>query len=297
MPPHTRAQIAGNIFKMSRNKDKYENNNPRRQQVFMSPEDVAAGRKTNWHGVEITGELRRADMALNDGLMQFRSTLQGMYAIWALHCGNSSIWPLYFSTTTICCVCPVTSGYLSIWEHWICPATNCEAYQPNWASSSNCGKKLRDSAIQITRLLIVIAFSRLFRPNRELLLNNNLLRVLPFEIGKLFQLHILGIHGNPLGKDILSIYNEVNGTQKLLTYMLDSLSSKSIFIIFIPSWDWVQMEHSKLMADASHRDQYWPRASLQKYFQMNDNCFVPNGLIVLFACKIDGYAQISQLVA
>lgn len=42
---------------MSRNKDKYENNNPRRQQVFMTPEDVAAGRKTNWHGVEITGNL------------------------------------------------------------------------------------------------------------------------------------------------------------------------------------------------------------------------------------------------
>lgn len=41
---------------MSRNKDKYENNNPRRQQVFMSAEDVAAGRKTNWHGVEITGK-------------------------------------------------------------------------------------------------------------------------------------------------------------------------------------------------------------------------------------------------
>lgn len=41
---------------MSRNKDKYENNNPRRQQVFMSPEDVAAGKKTNWHGVEITGK-------------------------------------------------------------------------------------------------------------------------------------------------------------------------------------------------------------------------------------------------
>lgn len=59
---------------------------------------------------------------------------------------------------------------------------------------------------------------------RELLLNNNLLRVLPYEIGKLFHLHILGLHGNPLGKDIMSIYNEPNGTQKLLTYMLDNLS-------------------------------------------------------------------------
>lgn len=42
---------------MSRNKDKYENINHRRQQTFMSPEDVAAGRKSSWNGVEITGEI------------------------------------------------------------------------------------------------------------------------------------------------------------------------------------------------------------------------------------------------
>lgn len=67
--------------------------------------------------------------------------------------------------------------------------------------------------------------------NRELLLNNNLLRVLPNEIGKLFHIHILGLHGNPLQKELQSIYNEPNGTQKLLTYLLDNLSSK-IFSIF-----------------------------------------------------------------
>lgn len=61
---------------------------------------------------------------------------------------------------------------------------------------------------------------------RELLLNNNYLRVLPYELGKLFNLHVLGLHGNPLGKDVLSIYNEPNGTSKLLTYMLDNLSGK-----------------------------------------------------------------------
>lgn len=38
---------------MSR-KDKYETTN-RRQQTFMSAEDVAAGRKSSWQGVEITG--------------------------------------------------------------------------------------------------------------------------------------------------------------------------------------------------------------------------------------------------
>lgn len=47
----------GNIYKMSRNKDRYDSNSQRRQQVFMSQEDVAAGRKTNWTGVEITGTL------------------------------------------------------------------------------------------------------------------------------------------------------------------------------------------------------------------------------------------------
>lgn len=52
---YSNPQSLGNIYKMSRNKDKYENSNPRRQQTFMSQEDVAAGRKSNWHGVEITG--------------------------------------------------------------------------------------------------------------------------------------------------------------------------------------------------------------------------------------------------
>lgn len=46
---------SGNIYKMSRNKDRYESSNARRQQIFMSQEDVAAGRKSNWTGVEITG--------------------------------------------------------------------------------------------------------------------------------------------------------------------------------------------------------------------------------------------------
>lgn len=48
--------IGNNIYtKMSRNKDKYDNAN-RRQQIFMSPEDVAAGKKTNWTAIEITGK-------------------------------------------------------------------------------------------------------------------------------------------------------------------------------------------------------------------------------------------------
>ncbi|CAI9744046.1 Hypothetical predicted protein [Octopus vulgaris] len=59
---------------------------------------------------------------------------------------------------------------------------------------------------------------------RQLLLNNNFLRNLPFELGKLFQLQTLGLQGNPLSPDILNRYNEPNGTQKLLSYMLDHLA-------------------------------------------------------------------------
>uniref|UniRef100_A0A4W5Q6T3 poly(A)-specific ribonuclease n=1 Tax=Hucho hucho TaxID=62062 RepID=A0A4W5Q6T3_9TELE len=56
---------------------------------------------------------------------------------------------------------------------------------------------------------------------RELLLNNNLLRVLPYELGRLFQLQTLGLKGNPLSQDILNLYQESDGTRKLLNYMLD----------------------------------------------------------------------------
>ncbi|XP_041707314.1 CCR4-NOT transcription complex subunit 6 [Coregonus clupeaformis] len=59
---------------------------------------------------------------------------------------------------------------------------------------------------------------------RELLLNNNQLRLLPFELGKLFQLQTLGLKGNPLAQEILNLYQEHDGTRKLLNYLLDNLS-------------------------------------------------------------------------
>lgn len=58
---------------------------------------------------------------------------------------------------------------------------------------------------------------------RELHLAHNHLRILPYELGKLFNLMILSLVGNPLNKDIMSIYSEPNGTQKLLTFMLDNV--------------------------------------------------------------------------
>lgn len=61
---------------------------------------------------------------------------------------------------------------------------------------------------------------------RELLLNQNYLRVLPYELGKLFQLQVLGLHGNPLNKEVLALYGEPSGTHKLLSYMLDNLQGR-----------------------------------------------------------------------
>lgn len=68
---------------------------------------------------------------------------------------------------------------------------------------------------------------------RELQLGNNLLRSLPYEIGKLFHLQILGLQGNPLNKECWKIYNEPNGTQKLLSFLLDSLAGKIFLFVSI----------------------------------------------------------------
>lgn len=59
---------------------------------------------------------------------------------------------------------------------------------------------------------------------KELYLFNNQIRVLPYELGKLFKLQQLGLKGNPLTSDIGGLYSEVNGTQKLLMHLLDQLT-------------------------------------------------------------------------
>lgn len=56
----------------------------------------------------------------------------------------------------------------------------------------------------------------------ELLLNDNQLRTLPFEMGKLFHLKRLTLKGNTsLNQELLQIYQEPKGTQKLITYLLE----------------------------------------------------------------------------
>ncbi|XP_041111564.1 CCR4-NOT transcription complex subunit 6-like [Polyodon spathula] len=83
---------------------------------------------------------------------------------------------------------------------------------------------------------------------RELLLNNNLLRVLPYELGRLFQLQTLGLKGNPLSQDILNLYQEPDGTRKLLNYMLDNLA---VHPEQLPQRPWITLKE---------RDQMHPTA-------------------------------------
>ncbi|KAF5889325.1 CCR4-NOT transcription complex subunit 6 [Clarias magur] len=79
---------------------------------------------------------------------------------------------------------------------------------------------------------------------RELLLNNNQLRVLPFELGKLFQLQTLGLKGNPLAQDLMSLYQEPDGTRRLLNYLLDNLAGaiKRIPTEHPPSRSWIVLQ-------------------------------------------------------
>jgi hypothetical protein len=58
------------------------------------------------------------------------------------------------------------------------------------------------------------------RSLKELLLFNNKLRSLPFEIGALFQLYTLGLHGNPLDQPLLTYSGD--GTEQVMMYLLDN---------------------------------------------------------------------------
>lgn len=61
----------------------------------------------------------------------------------------------------------------------------------------------------------------------ELLLNDNQLRALPLEMGKLFHLKKLGLRGNAsLNQELLQIYQEPKGTQKLINYLLEHLAAQ-----------------------------------------------------------------------
>lgn len=65
-----------------------------------------------------------------------------------------------------------------------------------------------------------------------------MLRSLPHELGRLFQLQVLGLAGNPLCQDVLKLYSEPNGTHRLLMYLLDSLQGKIFYFIYRIVYAW-----------------------------------------------------------
>lgn len=155
--------------------NKYDNNsNNRRTHTFMSAEEQASGKKSQWTELEITGTIR----SLSPGLFR-------MSHLTALYLKNNCLLRL--------------------------PSDICRLI--NLRTLDLSGNKLRTLPAELGELIHL----------RELQLSHNLLRILPYELGKLFNLIILGLAGNPLNKDLMSIYGEQNGTQKLLTFMLDNL--------------------------------------------------------------------------
>ncbi|XP_017782437.1 PREDICTED: CCR4-NOT transcription complex subunit 6-like isoform X2 [Nicrophorus vespilloides] len=163
-------------YNMPRNqKDKYDNNgSSRRMHSYMSPEDLAAGKKSLWTEMEITGTIRN----LSPNLFKLTN-------LTALYLKNNLLLRLPSDISTL----------------------------TNLRSLDITNNKLRTLPAEIGDLINL----------RELLLSHNNLRMLPYEMGKLFNLMVLGLQGNPLNKDIMSIYTEPNGTSKLLTFMLDNL--------------------------------------------------------------------------
>ncbi|KAF0307721.1 CCR4-NOT transcription complex subunit 6 [Amphibalanus amphitrite] len=158
-------------------KEKQEKACGRRTPTFMSQEDIAAGRKSHWQELEITGMVRNISPS-----------------VWRL----KHLTALYMSENSLVCL----------------PAEIVNLTQLTYLDLSN--NKLRQIPAELGDLVNM----------RELHLNHNLLRLLPYELGKLFNLQVLGLKGNPLAADILSVYQEANGTQRLLTMMLNSLEGK-----------------------------------------------------------------------
>lgn len=165
----------------------------------MQTEDVQSGKKSQWAELEISGIF--------------------------FHC-----WTLFV---------------YNVRKHCICPTGTIRNLSPNlWKLQHLTALYLNDNNLvrippDISRLTCLIHLDlscnklRQLPPEigelttlRELNLHNNFLRSLPLEMGKLFKLQILRLKGNPLSADILSLCSEVNGTEKILSYLLDNLPSK-----------------------------------------------------------------------
>ncbi|XP_059378347.1 CCR4-NOT transcription complex subunit 6-like isoform X1 [Carassius carassius] len=156
-------------------KEKYDPPDSRRMYTIMSSEEANSGKKSNWDGLEITGNVRSLSSSL-----------------WSL----THLTALYLSDNSLSRIPPeITKLHNLVFLDL----------------SSN---KIRSLPAELGNMVSL----------RELLLNNNQLRVLPFELGKLFQLQTLGLKGNPLTQEIMTLYQEPDGTRQLLNYLLDNLA-------------------------------------------------------------------------
>jgi CCR4-NOT transcription complex subunit 6 len=190
----------------------------------MSAEDVAAGRKSSWQGVEITGDFRilntkfstNSDNLYQGNVRNISPQLWQFEHLTALYLNDNCLSRL---PSDIGLLVNLRTLDLSNNKLRSLPAELGELIQLRWENETT-------STISVTNDM---------KSSRELHLSHNMLRNLPYELGKLFHLVVLGLHGNPLTKDILSIYNDMNGTNKLLTHMLDNYSReyrKNFFLLF-----------------------------------------------------------------
>ena len=68
---------------------------------------------------------------------------------------------------------------------------------------------------------------------RELLLSNNNLTVIPYELGRLFLLQVFTLSGNPLPQEVLQTVNDTNGVPQLITFLLDNLPCMLLLLLLL----------------------------------------------------------------
>lgn len=69
--------------------------------------------------------------------------------------------------------------------------------------------------------MFLILFIGLVTSLKELLAFDNNISVLPYELGFLFQLEVLGLHGNPLQEMIMSMLQK-EGTSAVIQFLRDN---------------------------------------------------------------------------
>ncbi|KAF4790863.1 CCR4-NOT transcription complex subunit 6 [Turdus rufiventris] len=200
-------------------KEKYDPPDPRRMYTIMSSEEAANGKKSHWAELEISGKVR-----------SLSSSLWTLTHLTALHLSDNSLSRIPSDIAKL-----HNLVYLDLSSNKI------------RSLPAELGNMVSLSSILVLLQINVALFSDPYDScsvYRELHLNNNLLRVLPFELGKLFQLQTLGLKGNPLTQDILNLYQEPDGTRRLLNYLLDNLAgtAKRISTEQPPPRSWIMLQ-------------------------------------------------------